>query len=101
MNETSYKRNQVEVFKTNVNDRRQAAGIVGMIHKSFAGYQATFDLDDCDNILRVQSYNAPVKSTLLISLLKKAGCYAEVLPDTVPAPRMPTHMGLVNQASTV
>lgn len=70
----------VEVFKTNVEDHQQAKILLEEIHKVFTGYKANFDLDDCDNILRVQSAGT-VQTRSLISLLKDFGSAAEVLPD--------------------
>ena len=45
----------IEVFKTNVKDPRHAHQLIHQIQKSFRQYQAHFDLDDCDNILRIKS----------------------------------------------
>ena len=45
----------VEVFKTNVSDARQARVLLLHLHQTFPTYKATFDLDDCDRILRVAS----------------------------------------------
>ena len=71
----------IEVFKTNVESQDQAAKLVEEIHKTFAGYNANFDLEDCDHILRVKSANAPIESDCLISFLKDFGFEAEILPD--------------------
>jgi hypothetical protein len=71
----------VEVFKTNVSDPNQAIMILEKIHKNFAGYQANFDLEDTDRILRVKSANGVVQSSRLIDLLCDYGFNAEVLPD--------------------
>jgi hypothetical protein len=73
----------VEVFKTNVRDRDQARMLLDRIHTTFTGYRANFDLDDCDNILRVKSATGPIQPSCLISLLKDLGVEAEVLPDEV------------------
>ncbi len=74
----------VEVFKTDVNQRTHANMLVEQIHKTFSGYKANFDLEDCDRILRVKSYNGVVESSLLIELMRSLGFRAEVLPDIVP-----------------
>jgi hypothetical protein len=74
----------VEVFKTNVNLRVHAILVIEQIHKTFTGYKANFDLEDCDRILRVKSYTGSIESYRLIQLLKEQGFQAEVLPDTVP-----------------
>jgi hypothetical protein len=73
----------IEVFTTNVDDRRHASMLVDLIHRSFIGYKANFDLEDCDKILRVKCATGPVDSSLLIDLLKDVGFHAEVLPDVV------------------
>lgn len=75
----------VEVFKTNVTDHHHAAMVVAQIHQNFAGYKANFDLQDCDNILRVKCTAGSIQSSKLIDLLRDLGFKAEVLPDEVPA----------------
>ena len=74
----------VEVFKTDVNHRTHANMLVEQIHKAFTGYKANFDLDDCDRILRVKSFNGAVESRGLIELFRTLGFRAEVLPDIIP-----------------
>lgn len=74
----------IEVFKTNVNEPLQAALLVDNIHRTFEGYSANFDLDDCDNILRVASASGEVHTGAVIALLEDSGFVAEVLPDETP-----------------
>ena len=45
----------VEVFKTNVTELADAELLIGELHKAFPFYKVNFDLDDCDNILRIES----------------------------------------------
>lgn len=71
----------VEVFKTNVQYKDHADRLVSEIHTAFPEYTATFDLEDCDKILRVQSAEGAVLAKHLIELVKKCGFLAEVLPD--------------------
>lgn len=71
----------VEVFKTNVRDRNQADMLIDQIHRNCVDYKANFDLEDCDNILRVKSATGLIESSYLIDLLKNFGCDAEVLAD--------------------
>ncbi len=71
----------VEVFKTNVSTRKYADILLNRIHKTFTGYNANFDLEDCDKILRIQCSHGAIRSHALIRFLKDFGCYAEVLPD--------------------
>lgn len=71
----------VEVFKTNVIDPHHAAMLIDRIHKTFAGYNANFDLEDCDKILRVKSNSDFIQVHVLIDLLQNLGFTAEILPD--------------------
>jgi hypothetical protein len=71
----------VEVFKTDVKSTRHAIKLLDQIHKQFSEYQANFDLDDCDNILRIQSVSGYIDHSLLIVLLKRSGFTAEVLQE--------------------
>ncbi|MGC4102124.1 hypothetical protein [Ferruginibacter sp.] len=71
----------IEVFKTNINCPDKARELVEQLCKSFAQYQANFDLDDCDRILRVVNNNGSIAAAPLISWLKNRDCVAELLPD--------------------
>ena len=73
----------IEVFKTNVHNRHDASILIEQIQRTF-NYQANFDLDDCDRILRVRCATGTVQSALLIDLLKVLGFDAEILPDEIP-----------------
>jgi hypothetical protein len=63
-----------------VADQHQANMLIGEIHKNFEQYSANFDLDDCDNILRVRASSPEINSLPLIQLLNSLGFTAEVLP---------------------
>ena len=71
----------VEVLKTNVNNPYQAIMVIDQIHRTFPDYEANFDLDDCDKILRVVSAANGIQSVLLITLLKNFGFKGEILVD--------------------
>ena len=75
----------IEVFKTDVDDSRFAEILVEHIQRTFQGYQANFDLQDRDKILRVKNVSGLVNSDRLIRMLNMFGFYAEVLPDDYPA----------------
>ena len=87
----------VEVFKTNVEHRKDANYLLDQIHKRFAEYKANFDLDDCDRILRIVSSNGTIQITVLIDLVKRFGFYAEILPDDQPVPKIGTAKELVTK----
>ncbi|HYF01939.1 MAG TPA: hypothetical protein VEC36_01075 [Patescibacteria group bacterium] len=71
----------IEVFKTDVREQHHAEMLVTQICNSFKNYSATFDLTDCDKILRVDSPSGEIHSATLIEFLKEFGISAEVLPE--------------------
>ena len=75
----------IEVFKTDVDSEEQASKLLIQIHKNFKDYQANFDLEDCDNILRVECPSDYIQVALLIRLLKINKINAEVLEDQIPS----------------
>lgn len=76
--------NTIEVFKTNVTTTQQAQEILNRIQQSFPDYTATFDLEDCDHVLRIKSKREIIKAQAVMSLLKNIGVDAEILPDEIP-----------------
>jgi hypothetical protein len=75
----------IEVFKTDVDDSKYADILVEHIQRIFYGYEANFDLQDCDKILRVKSETGVVNSDRLIKMLNRFGFYAEILQDDYSA----------------
>lgn len=73
----------VEVFKTNVDNTKQAQSLVDKIHNQFPDYKVNFDLEDYDNILRVECAGYTLDSEAIIEMLEHVGYHAEVLPDVV------------------
>ena len=73
----------IEVFKTNVKDEAQSRVLINLLHKTFSGFKANFDLDDCDKILRVCGMANPLQAFQIINLLKDFDVHAEILPDEV------------------
>lgn len=74
----------IEVFKTNVREQQHATAIVNEIHEHLDHCRANFDLQDCDNILRVKSASGEVPVSTLLEILNRYGYRAEVLPEEVP-----------------
>ncbi len=70
----------IEVFKTNVRHRGIANMLIDRIHETCSHYKATFDLEDCDRILRVKSSTDELEPQVLIDILEEFGFHAEVLP---------------------
>lgn len=62
---------KVEVFKTNVEDPAQAAKLVGLLQKHITNSSVNFDLEDCDNVLRIEG--PEVSLPLVVGILKDYG----------------------------
>ncbi|MEP7251822.1 MAG: hypothetical protein ABI683_05560 [Ginsengibacter sp.] len=71
----------IEVFKTNVKELSQASVLLDHIHTLSEDVEANFDLEDCDNILRIKSHSGRIQPLQFIRLLNDFGYNAEVLPD--------------------
>jgi len=71
----------VEVFKTTVEKQSQARLLSDLICLAFTGYRASFDLEDCDKVLRISCDGATVCNTSVIALLESFGYEAAVLED--------------------
>ncbi len=71
----------VEVFKTNIDNAADADHLLILIHLAYPHYSANFDLEDCDKILRVESWTFSVDHERIIQIAADAGYYAEVLAD--------------------
>jgi hypothetical protein len=59
----------VEVFKTNVQKGEEAIRIKELLHALFPDSRITFDLDDCDRVLRVEGIFSHEKVIDLITAL--------------------------------
>ena len=79
----------VEVFKTDVRDPDFALLIQQLLQTVFVGYEVSFDLEDCDKILRVKSDHQQIQASNLIDFLEQMGVRIEVLPEDVPPPKSP------------
>lgn len=69
----------VEVFKTNVQEVNQAKELTDLLLEHFPDYDITFDLEDCDKILRAEA--PTVKCEKIITLLANYGFNCEYLAD--------------------
>ncbi|MBX2922032.1 MAG: hypothetical protein KF746_07560 [Chitinophagaceae bacterium] len=71
----------VEIYKTNVQSKMQGSRIIGFLHRHYPWYNANFDLEDTDRILRVESFHQHIDNENIIGIMKQFGCKAEPLPD--------------------
>ncbi len=67
----------VEVFKTDVEQTEQSQWLVNQIICHIPNGTVSFDLEDCDKILRVEAES--ISHHTIIDLLNKNGFHAEVL----------------------
>jgi len=67
----------VEVFRTNVRRKRQAKTMMDILSKQFPLFRINFDLEDCDNILRVEGENICPES--IAGLVAESGYECDVL----------------------
>lgn len=71
----------VEVFKTNVQTVDQATVVMFHLKREFPDFQIDFDLEDCDNILRIETVTHFMDIETILRTLKNCGLHAEILPD--------------------
>jgi hypothetical protein len=71
----------VEIFRTNVNNRKLADRVLKTLRANLPAYRFNFDLDDCDRILRAQSEGAPIETTSVISIVKNHCIEISVFED--------------------
>ena len=67
----------VEVFKTNISNLAQAKQVVKLLQQQFPLAKITFDLADCDKILRVE--NNTINPPLVIKIVNQLGINCQVL----------------------
>ncbi len=72
----------VEVFKTNVTNQKDANEIINSI-EHFPDHKINFDLEDCDNILRVENLNGGLEIENIIQIVTGFGFWIEILNDEV------------------
>ena len=69
----------VKVFKTNILDQATAAQITKQLESYLEESRINFDLDDCDNILRIESLRRDIGDLEIQELVTKWGYRCEPL----------------------
>ena len=69
----------VEVFKTNVSKIKEAERVAKMLADVLPAGKISFDLEDCDRILRIEAVNGQINCQQVITLVQKNGFACEVL----------------------
>lgn len=67
----------VEIFKTNISNLAQTQQAIQLLKLQFPLAQITFDLEDCDRILRIE--NETINPNNVINALTQLGFYCQVL----------------------
>lgn len=67
----------VEVFKTDIESTLVAAELIHDLEYYFPSSEISFDLEDCDRILRIAAEVVP--ATEVISVVKRKGYNCEML----------------------
>lgn len=62
----------IEVYKTNVNEPRSAKAILEEIRKMHPNCDPSFDLEDCDNVLRIEDTSG-VDNTKIRKIIQNHG----------------------------
>lgn len=70
----------VEVFKTNINKTKDAEQVAKMLAGVLPAGKISFDLEDCDRILRVEAVTGQINCRQVITLVQKNGFACEALP---------------------
>ena len=71
----------IEVFKTNISSKRKAKEALQILNQMFPNYKVNLDLEDCDNILRIENKNGTLEINDIIYVLLSTDIMAEILPD--------------------
>jgi len=69
----------VWVYKTDVDEVVEANKIMEIINRKFPAWDVSFDLEDCDKVLRIESHNGVIDENEIINILEKFGHQIEQL----------------------
>ena len=68
----------ITIFKTNVESEEEAMMVLNYLFTSYPNFEINFDLEDCDNILRVKGEK--FTDAEIFSVLNTLGYSCEALP---------------------
>jgi hypothetical protein len=71
----------IEVYRSTVTSYLEADMLLRQLHRIFPGWCISFDLEDCDRVLRVESLGEPIPGSFIACLLEQSGYGCELLPD--------------------
>ena len=71
----------IEVFATNVCKKKEARVIEGLFQLQFPQLNVNFDMEDVDNILRVESKVGKIDHSIITQYIKRLGYGITVLEE--------------------
>jgi N12 class adenine-specific DNA methylase len=71
----------IEVFKTTIENSKQANVVKQLLLMANPTLEINFDLDDCDRILRINNNEKTVDVSAVLKIFHEKGIQIEVLPD--------------------
>jgi len=74
----------IEVYKTNIVRKKDARHLSKLFKKGFPNFRVDFDLEDCDRILRIDTFNEALNNEAVLHFVLECGFYIEVLADEIP-----------------
>ncbi|MGA9637437.1 hypothetical protein [Flavobacterium sp.] len=74
----------IEIYKTNIIKKKDSKQIAKQLQQLFPDYSITFDLEDCDRILRINTFEAILDHNTILKLVYESGFYIEILSDEIP-----------------
>ncbi len=71
----------IEVYKTNIEKRKAAKRVRKMLHQKFPDLLINFDLEDCDNIMRVENREGYFDVDLILQQVSEMDFCIEILEE--------------------
>lgn len=69
----------IEVFKTNIRSKKDALLVLSKLQTIFPESSINIDLQDCDKVLRIETYNSPVDEKKIEDIFQKYNFNLQVL----------------------
>ncbi|REL24008.1 hypothetical protein DYD21_20185 [Rhodohalobacter sp. SW132] len=70
----------IHVYKTSVDNETDAKLIAELISREIPSSKISFDLDDCDNVLRIETSNGNFNEETVKHIFKQKNLRLETLP---------------------
>lgn len=70
----------ISVYKTSVDSKAEAEAIAELILRQIPFSNINFDLDDCDNVLRIVTHNGTFNEEIVKHIFKSKNHRLETLP---------------------